>query len=471
MYLSNNKKKINLTVIYYLMAIGYMGLASCSKFVNVGAPATEIGVTQAYQSESSATAAIVGLYSNSYAGYINSYYTGLCGCSADDIHYSTSSSGFDEFENDAVSTTNSLNTNYLWSNSYSQVLQINLAIENLKLTTALSPSVEKQLLGEAYTWRAFMYFNLVNFYGDVPLELSSEVDINAKMPRTGSDSVWAQIISDLKTSVSLLAPAYPSADRARVNQYTAKALLAKAYLYTKDWKDAEATASDVIGSGTYTLATDLDKAFENNSNEIIWQLATPTGVSAFGQMFLAPKGSLPSYVMYDTLYHSFEAGDLRKADWTTSDTIGGTPYYYVYKYKTASGTGSEYNIMFRLAEQYLIRAEARAEQNDITGALADINTIRNRAGLSSLNAGISQDSTLSAIEKERRSELFGEWGNRWFDLKRTPSRSGNTTLTRADDVLGALKTSWVHTAVVYPIPATELIANPNLSQNPGYAND
>lgn len=471
MHLSNNKKTIKHTIICYFTLIGYMGLASCSKFVNVGAPATEIGVAQAYQSESSATAAIVGLYSSSYVGYINSYYTGLCGCSADDIRYSTSSSAFDEFENDAVSTTNSLNLNYLWSNSYSQIFQINLAIENLKLTTALSSSVKNQLLGEAYSWRAFMYFYLVNFYGDVPLELTSDVDANAKMPRTSSDSVWAQIISDLKTSATLLTATYPSANRARINQYTAKALLAKAYLYTKDWKDAEAAASEVIGSGTYTLATDLNKAFENSSNEIIWQLATTTGVSAFGQMFLAPKGSLPSYILYDTLYHSFEAGDLRKADWTTSDTIGGTPYYYVYKYKTASGTGSEYNIIFRLAEQYLIRAEARAEQNDITGALTDINIIRNRAGLSSLNAGISQDSVLSDIEKERRSELFGEWGNRWFDLKRTPSRSGNTDLTRADDVLSTLKSGWAHTAVVYPIPATQLIANPHLSQNAGYAND
>jgi hypothetical protein len=123
--------------------------------------------------------------------------------------------------------------------------------------------------------------------------------------RSSADTVWTQIITDLKNAVSLLKPDYPSAQRARINQYTAMALLAKAYLYTKDWKDAETTAGQVISSGVYTLSRDLNTAFANTSNEVIWQIATSTGISTFGSNFLAPHGSLPAYIMYDTLYHSF----------------------------------------------------------------------------------------------------------------------------------------------------------------------
>jgi hypothetical protein len=443
-------------------------LAACSKFVDIGAPATQIGVQEAYKSNASATSAIIGLYNNSYVRDLTMSYSGLCGCSADDIRYATSDPNYDQFSNDALLAGNSYNANQLWAESYSQILQVNLAIENLEGAASLTPSLRDQLLGEAKTWRAFMYFYLVNMYGDVPLELATDIATNGKMPRSPADTVWAQIITDLKDAVGLLEPEYPTAQRARINKYAAMALLAKAYLYSKDWKDAEEVSGDIISSGIYSLATDLNTAFANTSNETIWQIATPTGVSVFGQHFLAPAGVLPSFIMYDTLYHSFDPGDLRRKDWTTDEVIGGNTYHCVYKYKDYAASGNEYNVVFRLAEQYLIRAEARAEQNDVPDAVDDINVIRNRAGLSSLDKGISRDSALRAVEEQRKLELFGEWGNRWFDLKRTPSVSGNAILTRADDVLSGIKPSWQHSAVLYPIPADQIIANPHLTQNPGY---
>jgi len=463
----HNKSSIN-KIAFYCIASTVFLLASCAKFVDVGAPTTQIGVKEAYQSDATATSAIIGLYNNTYTNYLTTYFTGLPGCSADDIKYSTASPSYDEFINDALNSNNSLNANYLWGDTYSQIAQTNLAIENLNASTRLTPAVKNQLLGEAKTWRAFMYFYLVNMYGNVPLVLGTDNNINGQLPRTGADSVWSQIITDLKDAVSLLKPDYPSAQRGRINQYTAMALLAKSYLYTKDWKDAETTAGQIIGSGVYTLSTDLNTAFTNTSNEVIWQIATSTGISTFGSNFLAPHGSLPAYIMYDTLYHSFDPNDLRKQDWTTSDTIGGIPYYYVYKYKDRAGTGNEYNVVFRLAEQYLIRAEARARQNEIAGAVSDINTTRQRAGLLPLDDNISQDSALMAVEQERKFELFGEWGNRWFDLKRTPGILGNPGLTRADDILSGLKPAWKHTAVWYPIPSSQIIVNNHLTQNDGY---
>lgn len=116
-------------------------------------------------------------------------------------------------------------------------------------------------------------------------------------------------------------------------------------------------------------------------------------------------------------------------------------------------------MVFRLAEQYLIRAEARAQQGDATGAKADINAIRNRAGLPDTDAD-GQASILAAIEHERRIEFFTEWGHRWFDLKRTG---------RADAVLSPIKPNWQSTDVLFPIPLQEIENNPNLlPQNAGY---
>jgi hypothetical protein len=74
---------------------------------------------------------------------------------------------------------------------------------------------------------------------------------------------------------------------------------------------------------------------------------------------------------------------------------------------------------------------------------------------------------MAAIENERRHELFCEWGHRWFDLKRWPSLT-TPGKTRADDVLGALKTTWKSSAVLYPIPLSAITNNPNLTQNAGY---
>ena len=118
-------------------------------------------------------------------------------------------------------------------------------------------------------------------------------------------------------------------------------------------------------------------------------------------------------------------------------------------------------MVLRFAELYLIRAEARAQQNKLTGAnsaASDINVIRTRAGLSNTTA-TTQAALLLAVEKERQVELFTEWGHRWFDLRRTG---------RIDAVLSAVKPTWKPTAALFPIPYLEIQRNPLLTQNNGY---
>jgi hypothetical protein len=120
-------------------------------------------------------------------------------------------------------------------------------------------------------------------------------------------------------------------------------------------------------------------------------------------------------------------------------------------------------MVLRLAEQYLIRAEAAAKgASSLSDAIDDLNVIRNRAGVGSLPHSLNQQQVIDAIEKERRLELFMEWGHRWFDLKRTG---------RATNVLSeyVIKQPWEGDyQLLYPIPETELEAGPNLIPNPGY---
>ena len=167
--------------------------------------------------------------------------------------------------------------------------------------------------------------------------------------------------------------------------------------------------------------------------------------------------------MRDDLINAFEAGDERSTNWVGRFTDVTGTWYYPFKYKVQDGNQAvpitEALTLLRLAEQFLIRAEARTQQGNFTGAQEDLNMIRNRAGLANTTAN-DQSSLLMAIEHERRVELFTESNHRWFDLKRT---------RRADAVLGGIKSNWQPTDVLYPIPQSDFDKNSNLKpQNPGY---
>ena len=320
--------------------------------------------------------------------------------------------------------------------------------------------------------RAYMYFNLVNLFNGVPLALSPVETANASLPRSTTDQVWAQILADLQQAKSLLKPGYPSTDRARVNQYAVSALLARAYLYQKNWVKAEAEATAVISSGLYKLEA-VANTFKKSSNETILQLYTQTGTSSITPYFFPPDPAVnPVFYLRAGFEQAFEKtalgnDDARKTNWTAQNGNGIT---YVNKYKVPSGTGDEYTILLRLAEIYLIRAEARANQNNLTGATsaeADLNSIRTRAGLTA-KSSLDKTAMLKAIEQERKVELFAEYTHRWFDLKRTPAFA-DASRSRADEVLSVLKgTFWQATDVLFPIPGPQISVNHLLIQNPGY---
>ncbi|MFD2286723.1 RagB/SusD family nutrient uptake outer membrane protein [Pedobacter petrophilus] len=436
---------------------------SCKKFVELGAPPTQILFADAFKTDASAQSVVLGLYSNNVTTSTIGNFTFLTGISADDLQYNSTDPIFQEFANNAITTTNASNANSVWGNSYSLIKNTNNAISGLTASTTLTPSVKDQLLGEAKFIRAFVYLYLVNLFGDVPLPLKDDYSAfeNAALPRTSSAQVYAQIIKDLTEAQASLPVAYVGTFRGRINKYAATALLARVYLYQKDYANAELQATQVISSGVYSLPTP-DVAFVNNSNEIIWQIGNLTGISLFGGNYVTVGATtIPAFSLSETTYRSFESVvDLRRTNWVAPKTVSGKVLYGISKFKLSSGTGNEYNVVLRFAEQYLIRAEARAQLNNLSGAKLDLDAIRTRAGLPGINATFNQAQMLAAVEQERKVELFGEWGHRWFDLKRT---------TRADAVLGSLKpTTWKSTSVLYPIPQSQILINNALTQNPGY---
>lgn len=449
-----------------MLSIAASPFLSCKKFVQVSPPPDFLSSELVFSSDNTAIATVTGIYSqmmndgSQFSSALTSLY---CGLSADELYYFTTDFRSEFVKNELSISSHGTIESGFWNPCYRYIYAANKIIETASNSKAISQAAKDMVMGEAKFIRAFCYFHLVNLLGDVPLILSTDYLTNSRVARSGKASVYSQITNDLKDAENLLANLYPTANRARPNKYAAAALLARVYLYQKDWPNAEAQAGLVIGSGMYSLNNDLNSVFLTGSSETIWQLkpVVPNRNTWEGNLVLpTSNSSTPTYLLTSALVNSFEAGDQRKTAWIKSRVFSSQTIYYPYKYKVKTGTAvTEYYVVLRLAEQYLIRAEARAMQNNLTGAIADLNKTRLRAALPATDAATQQD-ILTAIEKERRSELFVEWGHRWFDLKRTG---------RADAVLGVLKpNTWQPTDVLWPIPQTQINLNPLLTQNPGY---
>ena len=456
-----NKFNHTFSIATFFLITVLLLLTSCKKFVDNGTPPGSLTEDKAFIDSATATSVVLTMYSrvSNSSPQNNSLFFNITkfGAMSADVAYYLTNTAFDNFKNNTLAAGN--DANLLWNDLYTNIGRSNYAIQNLQTSTTLSSSVKNQLLGESKFWRAWCYFYLVNFFGDVPLVTSTDALTTGLFPRTPTAQVYQQMVADLSDAKDLLGNSYPSIERARVNKLVASAFLARVYFYQQNWAAAEAEATNVISSGTYSLETNLNNVFIKTSNEVILQTANTTGVTSWGGEFI-PASTTPNVVLYDTLANTFEANDQRKANWTKSIVYGSKTYYYPYKYKIRTGTtGNEYHVMLRLAEMYLIRAEARANQNKIPQAVDDINLVRQRAGLTGLSTTISQTALLNALEHERWVELFTEWADRWFNLKRTG---------KADAVLAMIKPQWKSTQKLYPVPAQELQANPNLVNNPGY---
>ena len=293
---------------------------SCKKFVEIEPPQNQIPSELVFTDDKTATSSVTGLYIRMMQNNSTSVNSGISiytALSADEIYNVASSSGLDAVYNNSIPSDLTFIQNNLWAFTYGYVYHANACIEGLAQSTAVTPAVKNQLLGEVKFLRGFYYLYLANLFGEVPLTIATDYRKNEMLSRTATAEIYKQAIVDLKEAQKLLLPAYPTAGVVRANKWAATALLARAYLYQKDWANAEAAATEVITSGMYSLLANLNSVFLANSKEAVLQFM-PIGTfnSAEGAAFVPTSATVrPTYALNNALLGAFENGDLRKTNW------------------------------------------------------------------------------------------------------------------------------------------------------------
>lgn len=450
---------IKYTYIFSLFLL--LGLTGCEESLEVELPRNQLASKTVYESDPTAEAAVNGIYQSMVTDFYYNSVHSVLGQTADEL-VPTNGIANVYSSNEIQDTDGTMNSN--WGALYKTIYNANNVIEGVSASTTLNAGKSRQWIAEAKFLRAYCYFYLTNLWGDVPLVLTTNVDVSALLPQSSQEAVYAQITLDLTDAAKDLPADYANyrGERIRATKWAAETLLARVNLYLGKWSDAATHASAVINeAGTYKITIGLSNTnspFVANNEESILQIPyyntnfTYEGSSVFttGGTFLLRKGNA-----------LFETGDDRKTKWTI-DIIRGGVFLGIApnKYKNNFGSSpSERSTVLRLSELYLIRAEARVRSNDITGAQEDINVIRNRALVG--NTTLTEpNQLLDLIALERQREFFAENGHRWLDLKRTGKL--NETLSVLSDKI------WKSTDRLYPIPEPALRSNPFLNPTEGY---
>lgn len=440
---------------------------SCEDFVEVDPPNNQLIGAEVFEDANTIDAAFAHIYSqlrdNALTDGSISGTSYLLGHYADELElYSLSFTNAEAFSNHTVLSTDSAVKNW-WDTSYNLIYAINSINEGVANSTSISEEDRSRFLGECYFLRGYIHFYLVNLFGEIPYINSTDYRVNQSVSRQSEAIVYQHIIDDFSSAKALFDNIPDGSENFRANFWSASAMLARAYLYNQNWELARDEAEAVILSGNYALELDLNAVFLKNSTETLWQLdaGMPGDNTAEGRTFIFVTAPPPNSAISSYLKNDFEPNDARFSNWLGSISEGSDIYYFPFKYKLNLPTGNtqECSILLRLAELYLITAEANAQLNNIPEALNYLNAIRERAALAPINSD-SQTAVLEAILKERRIELFSELGHRFFDLKRTG---------KASEILSPIKPNWDNTRLYFPLPESKLILNPNLQpQNSGY---
>lgn len=433
---------------------------SCKKFLDVN-PKDQVSDTQTIIDGTSAQTAVRGIYneleSNDYYGYT---FQTLGFFSGDNIKYVGSQTVNQQLTNHAVSSDlAALNTS--WAAIYNVINRANnvlAKVPGLASSSAFPDSVKNQLVGEAYFLRALAYFDLARTWGGVQLILTPTTAASSQtsVKRSSLADTYAQVLKDLTQAENLLSN---TTNRIRATRKTAYALHARYSLYQKDWANAILYAGKLIGDSNYTLLTPYNSFFANNAAntaESVFELYYNTTVtnSEASQWQPATKGGVgwvvPTSGIVTLLTNPLNGGN-RNTLLQTVVSQGVTSYFGNLYYRSP---GTDPAFLIRIAELYLIRAEAEAQQGSTDAAATDLNAVRARAGLGATAASTQAD-LLLAIEDENRLEFSFE-DHRWYDLVRTG---------RAQTVLGITDSN----KLLLPIPYAQLQVDPNLTQNPGYS--
>jgi len=355
----------------------------------------------------------------------------------------------------------------LWGAIYNTVYIANFIMERLPEVSGVPAAQRDQVMGTAHFLRGYAYFIALYTFGGVPEVITTDIETNRNIPRASDADILTLIIDDYNEALGLV-PEEP-VNAAFVGEFAVRAAFARLHLYLGNWSDAEQFSTDVIDSELYELETDFSSLVEEDfTNEAIlevgYTLADDPGTSTnFGlnNLFVGRREIIPSNQVVVALASS-ESGDRFSSMTFDLSNLNGTDNgWSVAKYGTADADNNNV-VVFRLAEMYLIRAEARAQQDNVTGinsAQTDINMLRDRANAPTVPS-VSKSQMIQLIEEERRYELAFE-GHRWYDLVRTG---------RASQVMPVFSVNWRDDFELWPIPQREIQNNPALvgNQNPGY---
>jgi hypothetical protein len=356
-------------------------------------------------------------------------------------------------------TAANLSVSTLWTNIYSTIYIANFMLERLPEIPAVPAATRSSAEATARYIRGMCYFIGAYTFGNLPLVTTTSIEDNRNIPRTSREEVLAFAEADLISALGQLPLTPPSP--AFASEYAVRAALARLYLYKQNWAAAESNASVVINSRKYELDDDYtDIVLSDFPNESIFEVGYTIAddPASLNTLFKSRREIVPSNQMVVALASS-ESGDRISSMVFNIDNLKGSDNgWSVAKYGTAVDDNNNI-VVFRLAEMILIRAEARAQQGNTTGARADVNLLRDRANAPLINDA-NQSVMLRLIEEERRFELAFE-GHRWYDLVRTG---------RASVVMPAFNSNWRDAYNLWPVPQREIQANPSLAgdQNPGY---
>lgn len=466
----------NIKMLIAVAVIGIISLmSSCEDFLEVETPNDKLDSNTVFATDQTALSALQGIFNQLFnVGFFNGgsqsvSFTG--GLYADTYTLTSTTQDLVEFQQNQISPDNNINLN-LWSGAYNIIYQANAVLKGVKDNNSLSTSVMDQLEGSSKFIRAFTYFNLLNLYGEVPLILHTDYEENSLASRSSINLIYTQILQDLEDAETLLDENYLNGERTHLNRYAVQALLARVHLYLENWQEAEAYSSLIIEASAYEVLNDLNEVFLANSPEAIWQISPIGWGNSFthtreGNLLVKTPTSNTPVILSEDLLNSFSSGeDKRLKEWVDYFINGTDTLYYPYKYKiqfdSSGGSIIEYSTVLRLAEQYLIRAEAQARMGNIEDAIEDLNVIKSRAGeplIGSSENSMTVNDLLEEILLERRREFFSEWAHRWMDLKR---------FDRTDVLQDKENSNWTNSSTLFPIPFEERMKNPNLTQNPGY---
>lgn len=365
----------------------------------------------------------------------------------------------------------------LWNQGYEVVVNATRAIqggEKLELTED-QQNRANQLIGEAYALRALSHFDLLRFFSQPynfttdasqpGIPIITEVEAEPQFPsRNTVNEGYTQVIEDLNQALALMTE--NKAD-GTISINAAKALLARVYLYKEDYEAAAQLASEVIESGEYSLlpAENYNDLWSEDFNaesifEVVNTLSDNSGSNTIGHFF-DPAGYADALATED-LYALYDDEDVRKSAIVRGEKEGAeSDALFIEKFPRGASHDDNIRIL-RLAELYLIRAEASAKDSGEQQALADLNTIVKQRNPEANDIVATGQELIDRILLERRLEMAFE-GHRLFDLNR------NKMDVPIDQGEAVFEASYPNERFILPIPLMEINANPQIKpQNPGY---